>query len=76
MLDVYCRKFKFGWEVAPWKNKVSPSVRSVKLETWCPYPILAVKEQTFIIRPGFAPILIADSILKSEMVTFILMSLS
>ena len=44
-----------------WNNLVFPSVRSAKLETWCPYPILAVKGQIFITKPGFALILIAAS---------------
>ena len=44
-----------------WNNLVSPNVRSARRETWCPYPILAVKGQIFITKPGFALIPIAAS---------------
>jgi len=56
----------------PWNNLISPSVKSVSLETWCPYLILAVKGQLFITKPGFVPILIAASTSKSGMAMFIL----
>jgi hypothetical protein len=60
----------------PWNRSVSPSVRNAIPETLYLYPISAVREHPYSLKHGFAPILIAVSILKSGTVMSIGMSLS
>jgi len=59
-----------------WKKVHFQNARGAVKETWCPFPILAVKEQQFTTRHGYALILIADTISKSGMVRYTWMSLS
>jgi hypothetical protein len=46
----------------PWNRSVFLNVRNAIPVTSFLYPISAVREHPYNIKPGFAPILIADSI--------------